>query len=307
MSVSCSGVCVGRTIVTIGPNGITEKARNAGIAAIIGARTKTTLSAAFGTMSSFSASLMPSARRLQQAERAVHVRPDPVLHPGDDPALAPDGEQGQQHQEHEDQHRLEDHEPRRVVAEGGERASGTHAAPPVIVTRQPAGPTRCRTDPPGHSPAPRPCRRRGRPRRPSSSNEPSGPVTVTMAPGTTPISARVAGPASSTGRRAVAAGGRRRPACGRRRGAASRRPADNPAGVGRPGTQRGQRVAVTVPGVELGSSAWTWATVRKPSSTPISSAMPASTRRSGSDALPAAPGRRPAPGPPSSRTRRTCR
>ena len=41
-------------------------------------------------MSSLSASLMPSARRLQQAERADPVGAEPLLHPGDDAALAPD-------------------------------------------------------------------------------------------------------------------------------------------------------------------------------------------------------------------------
>ena len=63
MSVSWSGVC--RSLhgsVTTGPNGITENATNAGTVAITGARMKTTLSAAVGMMSSFSASFTPSAR-----------------------------------------------------------------------------------------------------------------------------------------------------------------------------------------------------------------------------------------------------
>ena len=62
MSVSCSGVSrsVNGTSTT-GPNGITEKVTNAGITAITGARRKTTLSAAFGMMSSLSASFTPSA------------------------------------------------------------------------------------------------------------------------------------------------------------------------------------------------------------------------------------------------------
>ena len=47
---------------TTGPNGITEKVTKAGTVAMTGARTKTSLSAAFGTMSSFSASFTPSAR-----------------------------------------------------------------------------------------------------------------------------------------------------------------------------------------------------------------------------------------------------
>ena len=39
---------------------------------------------------------------LQQALRPDPVRPDPVLHPGDDPALPPDREQRHHHEEHED-------------------------------------------------------------------------------------------------------------------------------------------------------------------------------------------------------------
>ncbi len=62
MSVSCSRVWVSvKGIVTSGPNGITEKARNAGTVATTGARMNTALSAAVGMMSSFSASFTPSA------------------------------------------------------------------------------------------------------------------------------------------------------------------------------------------------------------------------------------------------------
>ena len=60
MSVSCSGVWWPKKFTT-GPNGITEKATNAGTVAITGARMNTTLSAAFGVMSSLSASFTPSA------------------------------------------------------------------------------------------------------------------------------------------------------------------------------------------------------------------------------------------------------
>ena len=61
-SVSCSGVSrsVNGTDTT-GPSGITANATKAAVAEMTGARMKTTLSAAFGTMSSLSASLMPSA------------------------------------------------------------------------------------------------------------------------------------------------------------------------------------------------------------------------------------------------------
>ena len=127
MSVSCSGVCVGRTMFTTGPNGITEKVTNAGTVAMTGARRKTTLSAAFGMMSSLSASFTPSARLLQQAEGAVHVGADAVLHPGHHAALPPDVEQREQHQDHEDQHGLDEDHPPRVVAEVA-RASGCRSS-----------------------------------------------------------------------------------------------------------------------------------------------------------------------------------
>ncbi len=62
MSVSCSGVLMSvNGTSTTGPNGITEKVTNAGIVAMTGASRKTTLSAALGMMSSFSASFTPSA------------------------------------------------------------------------------------------------------------------------------------------------------------------------------------------------------------------------------------------------------
>ena len=60
MSVSCSGVST-PNMLTSGPNGITAKVTNAGTVAMIGARRKTTLSAAVGMRSSLSASFTPSA------------------------------------------------------------------------------------------------------------------------------------------------------------------------------------------------------------------------------------------------------
>ena len=60
-SVSCSGTLL-PLMLTVGPNGMTLKARNAGMAEITGARMYTGRSASAGMMSSFSASLMPSAR-----------------------------------------------------------------------------------------------------------------------------------------------------------------------------------------------------------------------------------------------------
>ena len=103
---------------TSGPNGITANATNAGTVAITGARMNTSLSAAFGMMSSFSASFTPSARLCSRPKGPLHVRADAVLHPGHDAALEPDVEQRQQHEDDEDQHGLEDHQPGRVVPEG---------------------------------------------------------------------------------------------------------------------------------------------------------------------------------------------
>ncbi len=54
---------------------------------------------------------------LQQTERTVDVGADAVLHPGHHAALEPDVEQRQHHQDHEDQHRLEQHQPPGVYAE----------------------------------------------------------------------------------------------------------------------------------------------------------------------------------------------
>ncbi len=60
VSVTCRTVFSPK-IETSGPIGMTANARKAPVAEITGARTNTTLSAAFGTMSSFSISLTPSA------------------------------------------------------------------------------------------------------------------------------------------------------------------------------------------------------------------------------------------------------
>lgn len=83
--------------------------------------------------------------RLEQTERAVHVRSDPVLHPGHDPALPPDVEQRQHDQEDEDDQDLEDNDPPGIVADSGVRhgerpchqGDGAHAFPPAIVTIEP--------------------------------------------------------------------------------------------------------------------------------------------------------------------------
>ena len=63
MSVSCSGVRSPKKF-TSGPNGMTLKVTKAGITAMIGAITKTSLSAAFGIRSSLNISLAPSAKKL---------------------------------------------------------------------------------------------------------------------------------------------------------------------------------------------------------------------------------------------------
>ena len=59
-------------------------------------------------------------QRLQQAEGAVHVGADAVLHAGHDAALEPDVEQRQQDQDQEDEDGLEQDQPPRVLAEGGQ-------------------------------------------------------------------------------------------------------------------------------------------------------------------------------------------
>ena len=61
---------------------------------------------------------------LQQAEGTVDVRADAVLHPGHHAPLEPDVEQRQQHEHDEDQHGLEDHQPGRVVPEGTQALGG---------------------------------------------------------------------------------------------------------------------------------------------------------------------------------------
>jgi hypothetical protein len=54
---------------------------------------------------------------LQQALRPDPVRSDPVLHPGDHPALPPDREQRHHHEEDEDDDGLGDDQPPAVDAE----------------------------------------------------------------------------------------------------------------------------------------------------------------------------------------------
>ena len=106
MSVSCSGVVVSPKIVhDSGPNGITAKVTNAGIAAITGASDEDDLVGGLRDDVLLQRQLHAVGEALQQAERAVDVGADPVLHPGDDPALEPDVEQRQHHQDHEDQRR----------------------------------------------------------------------------------------------------------------------------------------------------------------------------------------------------------
>ena len=293
---------VGRTgSCTTGPNGITAKVTNAGIVEITGARTKTSLVGGLRDDVLLQRQLHAVGEALQQAERAVHVGADPVLHPGHDAALAPDVEQREQHQDHEDQHGLDDDEPPRVVAEGARgcrwcpAGSGNSLrAPPSMVaieTGLPAGPTRCRTDDAGRAGRrPDGARRRGRRRRPGRSSEPSGPVSVTASPAATPSAASVAGadeqrPACAR----CAAGRRRRPASGRRRAAASttRAPGRRRSTSGASDRSRRSAVnggALAVPGADLRPSRP--GPARRCGSragVPSSSAMPASTRRSGSD------------------------
>ena len=175
---------------------------------------KTALSAAFGTMSSFSAQLHAVGEALQQAEGTVHVGADAVLHPGHHAALPPDVEQREQHQDQEDQHGLDDDQPRRVVTEraqgargrrdrgdslgtshdGGDRDRAAGRADEVPHRRGPGRWPGAQTVPSARSATPT-----GR------STEPSGPVSVTTSPTVAPSAASVAGPTSTTGLRAVGA------------------------------------------------------------------------------------------------------
>ena len=81
----------------------------AGIVAIAGARTNSSLSTPRGTMSSFSGSLMPSISDCSRPNFPARFGPGPLLHPADDPALGPDHQQRAQHQEHEDDQDLQQH------------------------------------------------------------------------------------------------------------------------------------------------------------------------------------------------------
>ena len=108
MSVSCSGVVASvNGTSTSGPNGITANVTNAGTAAMHRREDEDHLVGGLRDDVLLERQLHAVGERLQQAERAVHVGADPVLHPGHDPALPPDVEQREQHQDHEDQHGLD--------------------------------------------------------------------------------------------------------------------------------------------------------------------------------------------------------
>ena len=95
-SVSCSGVCGGRTIGRSGRTGSPRRPGRPGSREMIGARTKTGLSAAFGMMSSFSVSLTPSARLCSRPNGPSRFGPMRCCIRADDAALEPDGEQRQE-------------------------------------------------------------------------------------------------------------------------------------------------------------------------------------------------------------------
>ena len=121
MSVSCSGVTVSvNGIVTSGPNGMTEKATNAGTTEMHRRDDEDHLVGRLGGDVLLERQLHAVGEALQQPEGAVHVGADAVLHARDDAALPPDVEQRQQHQDHEDQHGLEQDDPDGVLAEGAE-------------------------------------------------------------------------------------------------------------------------------------------------------------------------------------------
>ncbi len=63
------------TSLLAGPNGTTAIARNAGTAEMIGARMKTSLSAAVGMMSSFNISFTPSASDWSRPQGPVRFGP----------------------------------------------------------------------------------------------------------------------------------------------------------------------------------------------------------------------------------------
>ena len=117
--------------VTSGPNGITAIARNAGIAAMSGARDEDDLVDRLGDDVFLQHQLHAVGEALQQPEGAVHVGADAVLHPSHHATLEPDVEQREDHQDDEGEHDLDDDEPPRVDAEdleilvvGGEGDAG---------------------------------------------------------------------------------------------------------------------------------------------------------------------------------------
>src|SRR3954467_3801150 len=159
-SVSCSGVRWPNRL-TVGPRGMTEKARKAGGAAMTGARKHTGLAARRGGDDRrgevdrlvrerrhdvfLERQLQPVGEALQVAARADPVGADPLLHAGDDLALEDDREQRHQDEDHEDPDDLDEHDPPDVVSEVLERrlvgaGEDAHAGPPTESLTMPPGP-----------------------------------------------------------------------------------------------------------------------------------------------------------------------
>src|SRR5699024_4703995 len=131
---------------------------------------------------------------------------DPVLHPGDHPAFEPDVEQRVDHQDHEDQHGLDDDDPHGVGAEDvAHHAPRSISAPRSRDTTEPLPARRMRF-------SPRPCELAAT--QTTSSGMPTASVgsatapwsvrTTTSSPAVTPIDCRVRLLSRATERRAVA-------------------------------------------------------------------------------------------------------
>ena len=218
--------------------------------------------------------------RLQQAERAVHVGADPVLHPGHDAALPPDVEQREQHQDQEDQHGLDQDQPPRVLPElrqvvggrsplsDGVAARAHHWFAPFTVTRLP-GEARLGQHAVADRVGGHPDGAVGRVSATSAGRvtEPRSPVTVTDGPSASYMAAETRATGTPGG---GAAGAPRRPASSRGRSSASRwrgRPGPRARRAGRRTGRRRPRATARSPSQPPISSICTRAsaTVRKPS------------------------------------------
>src|SRR4051794_2943334 len=227
---------------------------------------------------------------LEQTERPVHVRPDAVLHPRHDTTLEPDVEQRQHHQDHEDQHGLQQHQPPGVQTELLQTGSaGTrwddehdccaHWSAPFTRTPLPGEARSART--------PLPVEFAGTQTVSGARSahgsvgrviEPRSPVSVTSSPS----AAYASGETRQTGVRAVA----RRcfsPSCIDPLSSISFQvaSASEPSSVAAAADASGRLARSPSHGPISVIARWASAVVRNPSGRPSSSAIPASTRASG--------------------------